>query len=237
MNWGYGDAGWMMAVALVVGVLLIAVTIALAFSLYGGGSDRRRARGHPRGAERGGAGAGDAVRPRRDRRRAARSGASRLSGTDGRHAGIVELPCAAGGSTRRSAQQAGRLAESRPVAPNPMSSRVGRCGQGGTTITSHGIASSTPRLTGPRARSTGRSCPPAAVTARGRSPPAPTTSRSRGPTRFIRASDRVLLADDQTVGHPARQVRRIAGPPDTDANRRPARPVRAWCRGRARARA
>lgn len=41
MDWGYADAGWMMAVAMVVGVLLIAVTIALAFSLYGGGTARR----------------------------------------------------------------------------------------------------------------------------------------------------------------------------------------------------
>jgi uncharacterized membrane protein len=41
MDWGYADAGWMMAVAMVVGVLLIAVTIALAFSLYGGSSARR----------------------------------------------------------------------------------------------------------------------------------------------------------------------------------------------------
>ena len=41
MDWGYADAGWMMAVAMVVGVLLIAVTIALAFSLYGGDSARR----------------------------------------------------------------------------------------------------------------------------------------------------------------------------------------------------
>jgi uncharacterized membrane protein len=41
MDWGYADAGWMMAVAMVVGVLLIAVTIALAFSLYGGGNAHR----------------------------------------------------------------------------------------------------------------------------------------------------------------------------------------------------
>jgi len=41
MDWGYADAGWMMAVAMVVGVLLIAVTIALAFSLYGGSSAGR----------------------------------------------------------------------------------------------------------------------------------------------------------------------------------------------------
>ena len=41
MDWGYADAGWMMAVATVVGVLLIVVTIALAFSLYGGSSARR----------------------------------------------------------------------------------------------------------------------------------------------------------------------------------------------------
>jgi uncharacterized membrane protein len=41
MDWGYADAGWMMAVAMVVGVLLIAVTIALAFSLYGGSSAPR----------------------------------------------------------------------------------------------------------------------------------------------------------------------------------------------------
>jgi putative membrane protein len=41
MDWGYADAGWMMAVATVVGVLLIVVTIALALSLYGGSSSRR----------------------------------------------------------------------------------------------------------------------------------------------------------------------------------------------------
>ena len=44
MDWGYADAGWMMAVAMVVGVLLIAVTIALAFSLYGGSAAVGRAR-------------------------------------------------------------------------------------------------------------------------------------------------------------------------------------------------
>ena len=41
MNWGYGDAGWMMVVALVVGLLLIALTVALGFALYGGGSADR----------------------------------------------------------------------------------------------------------------------------------------------------------------------------------------------------
>ena len=36
MNWGYGASGWMMVVALVVGLLLIALTVALGFALYGG---------------------------------------------------------------------------------------------------------------------------------------------------------------------------------------------------------
>jgi uncharacterized membrane protein len=40
MNWGYGDSGWMMVVALVVVLLLIALTVALGFTLYGGSADR-----------------------------------------------------------------------------------------------------------------------------------------------------------------------------------------------------
>jgi uncharacterized membrane protein len=41
MDWGYGASGWMMVVALVVGLLLIALTVALGFALYGGGSAGR----------------------------------------------------------------------------------------------------------------------------------------------------------------------------------------------------
>jgi uncharacterized membrane protein len=41
MDWGYGASGWMMVVALVVGLLLIALTVALGFALYGGGSADR----------------------------------------------------------------------------------------------------------------------------------------------------------------------------------------------------
>jgi uncharacterized membrane protein len=40
MNWGYGDSGWMMVVALVVVLLLIALTVALGFTLYGGSAAR-----------------------------------------------------------------------------------------------------------------------------------------------------------------------------------------------------
>jgi putative membrane protein len=42
MLWGYGDAGWVMAVAMIMAVLLIALTVALGFALYGGGSGRDR---------------------------------------------------------------------------------------------------------------------------------------------------------------------------------------------------
>jgi uncharacterized membrane protein len=41
MLWGYGDAGWVMAVAMIMAVLLIALTVALGFALYGGGSAGR----------------------------------------------------------------------------------------------------------------------------------------------------------------------------------------------------
>jgi|1186.fasta_scaffold999535_1 putative membrane protein len=41
MSWGYGASGWMMVVALVVGLLLIALTVALGYALYGGGSADR----------------------------------------------------------------------------------------------------------------------------------------------------------------------------------------------------
>jgi len=40
MNWGYSDLGWMMVVALVLVLLLIALTVALGFTLYGGSADR-----------------------------------------------------------------------------------------------------------------------------------------------------------------------------------------------------
>ena len=40
MNWGFGDSGWMMVVALVVVLLLIALTVALGYTLYGGSADR-----------------------------------------------------------------------------------------------------------------------------------------------------------------------------------------------------
>jgi uncharacterized membrane protein len=55
MNWGYGDSGWMMVVALVVVLLLIALTVALGFTLYGGSADRDGSpdtAGHSSAAER-----------------------------------------------------------------------------------------------------------------------------------------------------------------------------------------
>lgn len=56
MTWGYGDVGWMLAVAMIVGLLLIAVTVALGFALYGGSSAGREGSHHtgqgPTAAER-----------------------------------------------------------------------------------------------------------------------------------------------------------------------------------------